>query len=524
MFGWLGKMFGRQREVTQLRALVAELSKAMGIGVGAAPGPLLAGGPLGYPSETAMLSVQREEERHNTGWVYSSVKTIAQRIARQPVKVARRIKAPGPSGRKQLASRKALALAPAFVKNHYEVSNLELVECHPFLEVIKAPNPIMVGWSLIFCTICELELTGKCFWWHTREEGEDVIYPLPPSWVEPKHTLKKLFDHYIVRPYRTGEQFEIPGADMSRFYYPDPTNPVLGAVAPLITQSRAVVADEAIQEAQARAFKNGIFPGLAVVVGRHADATEPGAPAQRPYLTKEQRQSIIEAIKQGFRGVKNYDEPIILDALIEDVKKISQTCKEMDFINSGKTTKERVTQGFGVNPIVMGQIQEVNRASATVADEIFCHATINPKIDLISQCLQKFVVPRYDDSGDLLVWIEEARASDPDQRRADWDQLIRAQAVTKNELRTMHGLEPLDAGGDQLVSPAAPAGGQGAAPPRPEAGMSTDETKAFIDTFIVYLDERVRTIQGEWLAQKTVNDRLGKLERLASGRNGDAGF
>src|SRR5262249_38155193 len=155
------------------------------------------------------------------------------------------------------------------------------------------------------------------------------------------------------------------------------------------------VTDVALQQAQERAFLLGLFPGLAVVIGKQAAASLTGTPGERPLLTKEQRLSIITALKQAYRGSRNYDEPIILDALIEDVKKVTQNPREMDFLNSGNATKERVTQGFGTNPIVMGEIEGANRASAIVADRIFCDVTINPKIELISQCLTRWVAPRY---------------------------------------------------------------------------------------------------------------------------------
>ena len=59
------------------------------------------------------------------------------------------------------------------------------------------------------------------------------------------------------------------------------------------------------------------------------------------------------------------------------------------------------------------------------------------------------------------IWVKigSARASDPDQKRADLDQLIKGRAITVNELRAHHGMEPLKSGGDALVNPA-PGGAQ----------------------------------------------------------------
>jgi hypothetical protein len=158
----------------------------------------------------------------------------------------------------------------------------------------------------------------------------------------------------------------------------------------------------------------------------------------------------------------NYDEPVILDGLIEDIKKITSTPKELDFLNSGKATKDRILQGFGVNPILAGEIEGANRASATVADENFVACTINPKCELLSQTLTAWFSAYYNDP-DLLVWIEPARTRDPDQERADLDVLAKYRCVTIDEMRAWKNLPPLpDGAGNQLVTPVAPVAQEGA--------------------------------------------------------------
>src|SRR5205807_2284206 len=106
---------------------------------------------------------------------------------------------------------------------------------------------------------------------------------------------------------------------------------------------------------------------------------------------------IIMAINQAYRGVTNYGNPLILDGLIEDVKALSRTPAELDFTGSCQLTKARIMQAFGVNPIIAGEIENANRAQAAIADSLFCSATINPKLELLSQWLTKELPPRFDD-------------------------------------------------------------------------------------------------------------------------------
>jgi phage portal protein BeeE len=50
----------------------------------------------------------------------------------------------------------------------------------------------------------------------------------------------------------------------------------------------------------------------------------------------------------------------------------------VDFLESGQSTKSRIFQSFGVNPIIVGEIAGANRAYAAVAEAVFCSNVINP--------------------------------------------------------------------------------------------------------------------------------------------------
>lgn len=113
-------------------------------------------------------------------------------------------------------------------------------------------------------------------------------------------------------------------------------------------------------------------------------------------------------------------------------------------MDSSKDTRSRILEGFGVNGVILGQVEGANRASSVAAEVNFLSATVNPLIRLISELLTKYVVSRFDDG--LTLWIEPARPDDPDSDRSDRQQLIDAGALTVNELRAVHHLEPLPDG------------------------------------------------------------------------------
>ncbi len=371
------------------------------------------------------------------GWVYSAIRPIAQTIAGQPIHVAKLNRTPGNRGiHRDLVPNRLKAMA----------SNLELYERHPLLDVFANPNVAMTSWHLLFITIASLELTGKSHWWLTISNGKPEIWPIPTSWISPIHGDSEPYADWNVMPGGIGVPEKVPGKEIIYIYYPDPSDP-FGAVSPAWAQSKGIGADEQLQESQVRAFANSIWPGLALIMGDpdQIDFDQDGGP---PLLEVEQRQQMLAAVKQHYAGVTKAGEPLILDALIKDVKQITRGINEMDFLDSGKVTKGRITQGFGTNPIIMGELEGANRASSQFAKEHFADFTVNPKIELISQVLTRAFQSRSPQpKQELQVWIEPYQPKNREEVRKDYDLLAKYQATNRDELRAaLRGLPPMENG------------------------------------------------------------------------------
>jgi hypothetical protein len=91
------------------------------------PGPPAPFGPSAVPGPWSA----REQLAHFRSWVYAAVRPIAQRVAGQPVRLARRVRGgAGPGGLK--------GHLPDWVKALR--TNLEPVERHPLLDAVSDPN------------------------------------------------------------------------------------------------------------------------------------------------------------------------------------------------------------------------------------------------------------------------------------------------------------------------------------------------------------------------------------------------
>lgn len=387
------------------------------------------GGEMGTPVDLTLSGNPRTQAEHFTGWVYAAIRCISQRIAGQPI---------------QVGQLKGKPRSPSVSKSLIE--NVKTFDSHPVLDLLSDPNDAMM-WSHV-CTswVANLELTGRgCLWFKLNGE-RDELWPIPTHWLTPIHLKNRPFAAWKIRPDHDANGETVDGASVANAYYVHPADP-FGCMSPLQAAALPVTADQHIQTAQVKAFENGIHPTVALVVGEAGGSGQLG----RPELTKDQEQRIIRAIKRRHGGTHAYGEPIILDALIQDIKKISASVAEMDFLQSSELTKSRILQAFGVSPIVLGQVESNSRAASAEADRHFCNNTLNPKIELLSSTLTGWARYLYDDPN-LVVWIEPCVPKDNEDLRANVETLARLGAISRNEARALLlGLEPLPDGDKPLV-------------------------------------------------------------------------
>lgn len=418
-------------------------------------GPPFAGlgtfGGLGRFGNDAGLN--QEQYLHFCGYVYSIIRTIANRIIGQPIFHARKI---DPNEEKPDKSHK-LARAVGVNKEYVpewlkaEAHQLQTYTDSPILAAFRDPNPIMVRYTLLYNTVASLELTGKAYWWmRFAENGKPEIWPLPSHWVTPVHN-PTLFSSWIVEPGAGAQRFQLPGSHVCYFYYPDPGDP-LNAYAPLTALAKTVMADESLEEAQRRTFINSMSPGLAFTIGQAAEDSPTGRETS-PVLTRAQRRALKTILKDEYKGVINSGEPMLLDGFIRDVKPVFATPKEMDYLNSGTSTKGRLAQGWGVNPISMGEIEGANRASSAVADDHLLNNVVNPRIAMLSEVMTRALPRFYGNRRNEVVYIQPAASKDIDWELNRDTAMLDRGAKSINEWREGHGMPPLE-DGDRAHVPA----------------------------------------------------------------------
>lgn len=398
--------------------------------------------PLATQSYTGISDQYRDdsitEDQYKYGRksvAYASIRPIAQRISAQRLRVAR---TSGVENQRSMPSWEKQFL-PEWVKNDQFIS-LEPLADHQLLRAVRNPNPYMVEWMLMWCTAFSLEATGAAYWLFIEKDGQTQIFPIPKHWV--KQTASNKWE---VMFSKDADPYEATSDELCRFYIPDPASP-MDAMSSLGAASTSILTDDAIQTSQERAFR-APMPDYAFTIGERVDAD---GIKRRPELTREQKQEIDEQIRRLHGGPKNKARALLLDALITDAKRLTPPNTEMDYLQSMKTVGRRIEKIFGTNPILMGEVENANRASSTVADKIFLDVVVNPRLEMIGQVLTAFIQRSniFNDKG-VVAYYKPVVARDPEIEMKDWQYARTHGIVDDNQFRIHRlGLPPKKAGGE----------------------------------------------------------------------------
>ncbi len=406
-------------------------------------------GSLGFMStlsQQQLMSQHEEQLQHLVGFAGAIIRTIGNGIAGQTFHVGRKKAVKSNNKTERVRQKQILSLMPKTLQTFSE--NVEMLTEHTLLETVNKPNPLMGKFALIQNTFMCLETCGIMHWWFRFPNEENdldhvQIWPLPPSWVEPIHQQGTMFHSFRVCPTGFVSPIIIPGRNIGTLYYPDPANPIR-PLSPMQMFGREVMVDEQISETKRRHFLNGHNPGLAVIVGKMPGMEGIAGADVVPILTKDQRNQITDALNQDWRGAVNFNNPIILDGMIKDVKKVTATVQEMDYLSSGEAAQKRLAQCWGVSPTILGDMQNANRAGSTVAKKHFYDIVLNPRIAMFSEALTHQIAPLFldDEKEDVLAWLEIPVATDEDYELAKHEAMIDRDCETINEWRHAMGYEP----------------------------------------------------------------------------------
>ena len=261
---------------------------------------------------------------------------------------------------------------------------------HPVEILLTDPNPIpgFSGRHLFEYKSQHEHLGGNAIWYMVLANGYPVeLWPLPPDTVKPIISKSGEVEYYEYIPRGTYKKQKLEPQNIVHYQFPDPANPYWG-ISPLMAAARIVDTDlQAIkwnkQSMSNRAIKDGIlFP--------------------EEHLDKEQWEELRNQIAQQHSGPDN-SRGIWVASSKGDLKMLSMTPAEMDFIESRKMNMLEIHAAFDVDPLLTGYPDRSGRSNKTEAKMEFWQDNIIPYLDNTMDAL----------NNTLMVFFDPGRQSRP---------------------------------------------------------------------------------------------------------------
>lgn len=331
------------------------------------------------------------------------------------------------------------------------------IDTHPLLDLLSRANQYTTKFDLFYMTQSYLELTGEAPWLLKRDGvngAPSEIFLLRPDLLTVKgseNPNKNLIGGYTYKVYEdNGSYTEIPlDVDEVLFLkYPDPVRQLRGR-GTLQAVLRAFQMDTTAEEFNLAFFQNGATPSALLTVPKP--------------LQIAAREKLERLVKQKYTKIYNAHKTMIVEG---DMKwtPLTTSQKEMDYIQTMQMMRDKILAIFRVPRTALGITDDVNRANAEATDLVFAKRTVKPKMEKLTEMLNEFLVPMFDNTGTLFLDYADPVPENIDQKLTLAKEGANAGILTPNEAREILGFDPIE-GGDDLKVPVSPFGGFGVTPP-----------------------------------------------------------
>ena len=310
---------------------------------------------------------------------------------------------------------------------------------HPLHYVLReSPNFDQTPLDFFQFVFASIELSGNAYAAIERRQNGEVysLTPIRPDLVTVRRKANGFLEYEWTEDGRkqtrdVGDVLHIRG----------PMGNALGGVS-VLSACRAVFAGAMSAEQAARStFANGLASS--------------GYFATRPEdtLTKEQREQFNEVLAQNYVGAVNQGRPMLLDRGLT-YKELSITPEDAQMLDSRKFSGEEICRIFGVPPAMVGYgDKSSNWGTGKEVDVLgFIKFNLRDRIKRVEQALTKQLLSAADRRNGVSVSfnLDALLRADTEARFRSYEVGIRMGIYTRNEVRALENLPPID-GGDVVT-------------------------------------------------------------------------
>ena len=310
------------------------------------------------------------------------------------------------------------------------------LETHPFLDLMKRPNPFESRQELLVRLYSFLLLAGNVY-------------------VEPNILDQKIRELFILRPDRMrvtpgpkgypvkytytagsteveypvtgGVNSQLPILHIKEFHPTDDhygLSPVEPAAYSIDVHNQSNVFSKALLDNMAR-------PSGALVYSGGESGTEA--------LSDEQFTRLKTELEEKYQGAKNAGRPLLLDGGL-DWKEMSLAPKDMEHTEAKNQSARDIALSFGVPPQLLGIPGDNTYTNYSQAVRALYRQTVIPLVTHVCGDLTAFLQPTYGKQFEVITDLDSLEALS-DEREALWKRVNESKVLTVDEKREAIGYD-----------------------------------------------------------------------------------
>lgn len=345
---------------------------------------------------------------------------------------------------------------------------------HAALDLWNKPNKFFTRQELVESEQQHIDLTGEGWIVIARNERSPLpleLWPVRPDRIAPvPHPIDFISGYMYTGP--DGTEVALRVEDVIQIRMPNPLDPYRG-MGPVQSVLTEIDASRYSAEWNRNFFMNSAEPGGIIEVPNG--------------LGDAEFDQLRERWNEQHKGVANAHRVAILEHGKWVDRKLTQ--RDMQFAELRSVSRDVIREAFGAPAFVLGEVGDVNRATAEASKALFAEQLTIPRLERFKQALNNDLLPLYGKDAARMLEFDYDNPVPPDADAKNAE--LKAKADAARQFVDM-GFDPrsvAEALGLPEMQVVAAAGGDGLATPQ-QLGDTIQSIYLGVDTVITWEEAR----------------------------------
>jgi HK97 family phage portal protein len=252
---------------------------------------------------------------------------------------------------------------------------------HAALDLLDNPNPFCTRQELFEVGQQHVDLTGEGWWVVARNPAAPLLplelWPVRPDRMTPVPSPTDYLAGYVYTG-PEGQRIPLARGDVIFVRMPNPLDPYRG-MGPVQSILATLESNSAMIEWNRNFFRNSAEPGGIIEVEKR--------------LSDDEFTEMNTRWAEQHRGVSNAHRVAVIEQGKWIDRNVSQ--RDMQFIEGLGVSKDLIREAFGMPKFAVGDVSDVNRATAEASKAWFAEQITVPRLERWQQALNSDLLPMF---------------------------------------------------------------------------------------------------------------------------------